>query len=846
MLRDLLGPANGPDEEVAEGSVRDRYLVGLLAPRGETVEPEQDDDLTLGGSAPSEDGQGESTAAQGRSMFPSSLGLTFCVLTEVTALRLTCRWGRYERIRSATLTTAEGEARMVWKRHQVDATTHLPLREGPLTPWIVTPEQPEVSVQGVIRALQGNWIVTLFLVNGQQEPDRLRDGAWLFQPELVVEARDSGWAGAAIFRRRAHLYADARRGEDAALAMAYRDLVEFAVGHGVAVHASIAPDDPQRATRIATRVVPAYEVPRTVAPSADEIPSLATLVLDMKRLAEMPAGELLPSLQALPDAYATWLAAQQARVDAPGSGLAPFGGPAHAALARCAHALLRIRQSLALLEEPHAAEAFRFMNRAMWLQRTRSLYAEAVRRGTTLHAEDLDVPANRTWFPFQLAFILINLPALTDLRHPDRAEGASATADLLWFPTGGGKTEAYLGLTAYTLAIRRLQGTVAGHDGMHGVAVLMRYTLRLLTLQQFQRAAALICACEVIRRDAHRASGSPWGQAPFRIGLWVGQRVTPTRTEQSAEVIKQVQRSPRATGGIGSPIVLTSCPWCGTRIDPRLHMAVETAKAGLGRTLVYCGDPTGNCPFSAPKAPREGLPVLVVDEEIYRQLPSLLIATVDKFAQMPWNGATAMLFGRVTGYCPPPRLHLAGDRRHRRGGVSSGPQWPAGGAAHPASAPPPARPDHPGRAAPDQRPARHPRGPLRDRRRSPCHLGGGGACGAPEGDRLDRHGPPGRRADPRAVHAPRGDLPAPGPRRRRYVFRPPASPRRALARPPLPRHLRAGTAPEGGADPRVRGPPRRGPATLRALRARRRSLDDPDRLLQLDPRAWWHAPPGRG
>ena len=653
VLRDLLGPANGPDEEVAEGSVRERYLVGLLAPRGETLEPEQDDDLTLAGTAPGEDGQSESTAAQGRSMFPSSLGLTFCVLPQVTALRLTCRWGRYERVRSATLTNPDGEAPMVWKRTQVDASTHLPLREGPLTPWIAAPEQPKVSVQGLIRSLQGNWIVTLFLVNGQQEPERLRDSAWLFQPELAVEGRDGGWAGAAIFRRRAHLYAEARRrGEDAALAMAYREMVEFAVGHGVAVHARIAPEDPQRATRIATCVVPAYEVPRTVPPAAAEIPALATLVLDMKRLAEMPAGDLLPSLQALPDAYATWLAAQQARVDVPDPGLAQFGEAARDAMARCAQALARIRQGLALLADPQAAEAFRFMNRAMWLQRTRSLYAEAARRGATSPASDFDQPANRTWFPFQLAFILINLPSLTDLRHPDRAEGPEAAADLLWFPTGGGKTEAYLGLTAYTLGIRRLQGTVAGHDGMHGVAVLMRYTLRLLTLQQFQRAAALICACEVIRREALLAGGSPWGAAPFRIGLWVGQRLTPGRTDQSAEVIKQLQKSPCATGGIGSPIVLISCPWCGTRIDPRLHVVVETAKAGLGRTLVYCGDPKGGCPFAAPRAPREGLPVLVVDEEIYRLLPSLLVATVDKFAQMPWNGATAMLFGRVTGYCP--------------------------------------------------------------------------------------------------------------------------------------------------------------------------------------------------
>lgn len=69
------------------------------------------------------------------------------------------------------------------------------------------------------------------------------------------------------------------------------------------------------------------------------------------------------------------------------------------------------------------------------------------------------------------------------------------------------------------------------------------------------------------------------------------------------------------------------------------------------RTLIYCGDPLGKCAFSKIKAPSEGLPVLVVDEEIYRFLPALLIATVDKFAQLPWKGETQMLFGQVNRYC---------------------------------------------------------------------------------------------------------------------------------------------------------------------------------------------------
>jgi Helicase conserved C-terminal domain len=286
------------------------------------------------------------------------------------------------------------------------------------------------------------------------------------------------------------------------------------------------------------------------------------------------------------------------------------------------------------------------MNRAMWQQRVHALYAEQKRRGETETLESIDIPKNRTWRTFQLAFILLNLPSITDLAHPDRIHPTQAVADLLWFPTGGGKTEAYLGLTAYTIALRRLQGTISGRSGEYGVAVLMRYTLRLLTLQQFQRATALICACEAIRRD----DVQKWGKEPFRIGLWVGQKTTPNTTEQSHEVLQQEKGSYQGASS-GSPHQLTNCPWCGTQIQADRHIHVESFKQGSGRTLTYCGDSLGRCLFSQKQSPKEGLPVVVVDDEIYRLLPTLLIATVDKFAQMPWNGKTQMLFGQVDGYC---------------------------------------------------------------------------------------------------------------------------------------------------------------------------------------------------
>jgi hypothetical protein len=520
--------------------------------------------------------------------------------------------------------------------------------------------QPEVIVRGLVRRLGDNWIITLFLVNTQREPRKLRDLAWIFQPELQVEAPD----GSPIFRRQAQQIAslgepeanDTPPDEEQAMAMLYRQRVEFAVGHGVSVHAETAPSQPERAVRIRTCTAPTYEVAQTTSPTADDLPGLAGLVLDMRTLAETADADFAAALMPLVTSYAAWIVGQADRLADPAARLGEYRQTAQHMLDACRVTLRRIQVGIDLLgTNPQAAEAFRFLNHAMWQQRLHTLVSEVARRGQPVDLAAVDVPANRTWRPFQLAFILLNLPSLTDLHHPERSASPDAVADLLWFPTGGGKTEAYLGLTAYTLAIRRLQGTVAGRSGEEGVAVLMRYTLRLLTIQQFQRATALICACEVIRRAALDRGETIWGTTPFRVGLWVGQRTTPNWTDDSAEAVRldhsQFNRG-RSLSGSGSPAQLTNCPWCGAKIDPGRHIKVDPYRQGAGRTYIYCGDPLGNCPFSQRLAPEEGLPVLVVDEEIYRRLPSLLIATVDKFAQMPWNGAVGMLFGQVSGYCP--------------------------------------------------------------------------------------------------------------------------------------------------------------------------------------------------
>uniref|UniRef100_UPI001C9CB29A DISARM system helicase DrmA n=1 Tax=Actinomyces ruminicola TaxID=332524 RepID=UPI001C9CB29A len=251
------------------------------------------------------------------------------------------------------------------------------------------------------------------------------------------------------------------------------------------------------------------------------------------------------------------------------------------------------------------------------------------------------------WRVFQLAFVLMQIRALTDPTTPRRSGADRAKVELLFFPTGGGKTEAYLGLAAYAFAIRRRQGRITGPDGAvdgsAGVTVLMRYTLRLLTSQQFQRATTLVCAAELARRE----DPATWGEEPFRIGLWVGTAVSPKRVEEAAKELTRLRSQHAGAGYRFSALQLGHCPWCGR---PLSHNDVEVDEA-RGRVFVRCPDEFGECPFSEGGQVDEGIPVLTTDEEIYRLVPAFVIATVDKFARLAREGQAASLFGHVARYC---------------------------------------------------------------------------------------------------------------------------------------------------------------------------------------------------
>jgi hypothetical protein len=672
LERDLLGPWDGPTEELPPGTTPGgRYLLGRLVPRRpDTVEPtlapeSEDDDVedrpelvddpTL---ELDDDGDAESpssAAIRTRAMAASSLGLACSVPTDVDAIVVTASWGRYERGTSETHTTDTGKPRTVWKRVPAGGQVEVPTFADDRGELIPDAEQDGVRLRWRVRHRGDRRLVELFLINAQPIPPDLPDRARLYQASLELTYLDGsaaiflGHNDPALPDSTRHLDAEQRL-----LALQHREQREYAVGRLCAVDADVQPDQ-TRAWRLRTTCFPAADVRMVVAGDPKDTPGL---VLDMGRLGspDLQPDDLVRALRPLVDGYRRWLTGQETRIDNDPE-IARCADVARPALDRAGAVADRLDRAIDLLAaDPQAREAFRFANQAMARQRVRSeivrrRIAEPTAELRTLQAE-LDVPKNRSWRPFQLAFVLLCLPGLTAPEHQDSRRGAlmNGEVELLFFPTGGGKTEAYLGLTAYTIAIRRLQGTIGSgteaRNGADGIAVFMRYTLRLLTAQQFQRATALICACELLRGERIASGDLRWGETPIRIGLWVGSKVTPNAFDDALSQMEEAAgRS--AEGQVGGIQQFANCPWCGTALDLGRDGQIDRLRR---RMLLFCGDPDGRCAFSRALS-TEGIPALVVDEEIYRLAPALLIGTVDKFAALPWNAATAHLFGHVTTFC---------------------------------------------------------------------------------------------------------------------------------------------------------------------------------------------------
>ncbi|MFD7874004.1 helicase-related protein [Streptomyces sp. NPDC059766] len=657
LRSDLLGPT-GTDAHSTE-TIGDwpatSYALGVLFPRvrdtdariSEACELDHDDaDSTLAVDETPDTGI---TLASVRK--PSALGLTFAVDPAVCrTVTVTATAAVYDPVDKAGLpTTAERAERrttdeqdLYWRRRPLSLppvpvdVTESKQKPRPLAPGLelrVRVRRP-AGPHGVVA-------VTTTLVNTHEiAAGQIQDTSCFFQTGIHVATGDGS---PALVERPAPSSTD----DEVVLSrLLHRHAPNFATGHGCAADwhwrpptpRDLRPQDcaPAATSAVWSEFAPSHEVLLT-----DSNPDIDVDSLGMRRLADADDTDIVRALRGLTTAYGDWITDRRAdastlrthhRVDV------DFARVLERQLALCDRARQRMDSGIALLErDPQAMHAFRLANQAMATQRARTSW---IKKGNV--GEPVE---DGVWRPFQIGFLLLCLDGIADANHPDHD-----TADLLWFPTGGGKTEAYLGLIAFTTFLRRLR---LGERGA-GVTVLMRYTLRLLTLQQFERASALICVMETMRRKDPASLGTE----PISIGMWVGKAATPNylTAEQDKEKSAETGLRRLAEGKQlheANPVQLRSCPWCGAALDHHAY----TVEAQERRLAIRC--PNADCAF------RRGLPVHLVDESVYHHHPTLVIATADKFAQIAWREQVAAIFNQDIEHreTPPPEL-IVQDELH--------------------------------------------------------------------------------------------------------------------------------------------------------------------------------------
>jgi hypothetical protein len=618
LRADLVGPffpGDPPGDETWDMAPSKRYLYGFLVPREQaSVEDEEDkdptdDELAEAGNDPAEESQNDPQARR-RPTLPSSIGLSVLLPAgdgDSVAVRVCYAIYKAETQESA----ADGDGRKKrgrpgthWRRvpqtpieQDVKLTREIKEKLGATGLTLYGTLDKPGDIDGIA---PGARALALFVVNERAavEDKARRDEGYVFQVSLELRHAKG-------LEPRPDLAGQvATDWDDRVMDLQFRDQQAYASGHGVAVQLV---EDAGRVVGARTEWIPEVTVKRV------DTRKIGGVVVGMEPLAQLAsAAAVHAALDGIPAAYGAWLDGERKRA----ATLDPKRRDvAEQVMFRAAGALTRIREGIELLAgNAEARRAFCTANRSM---------AMAARQRSPERYRD----AAPEWRMFQLAFVLLNLPAIVDPTRDDRE-----TVELIFFPTGGGKTEAYLGVIAFTLVWRRMTGAQRPDQGL-GVAVMLRYTLRLLTLDQLGRAATLICALERLR-----AEQAELGQVRFTIGLWVGKSATANKL---TEVARQITDFKNGSSNL-SPFPMSACPWCRRELGPGCMKVSPSQKAPI-EVEVGCAD--YGCPFS----PRNGgLPVLFVDEQIYRELPSFLIATVDKFAMMPWRGESGALFGQVS------------------------------------------------------------------------------------------------------------------------------------------------------------------------------------------------------
>jgi len=641
-----------PSAEILQESPVQRYSAGVLFPSSQPIIEIEDADVLEDGAGVEvgEDkpeifadeevidsdrrGSGDDaisdaydeTVRLANEFFPSAIGLTFIANVPDAGLIIRPRAAVYKSQKPA----ADSKLRE-WHRSVI-----------PIKPVVLKiPQNADHDLQSFnlaeylkLRAIyhrrhDGSFLLTISMLSTKSAArDKFPSGAdCFFQAEFDVTAQD----GSFVFNEYRTSIRSLEDPEEAALELLYRNRRAYAAGHGCA--ADWDDELEARTNRIATSTMPAFKV-APVEPKAGLGDELSMYFLSGAE-GKVQRDQIPLMLENLAREYQEWIDDQDKNMSTVPERLREA---ARTNLDSCRQCLSRIRAGIELLRtNDKMLTAFMLANRSMLMQQYHSRRDKRTVKGDweeLPNSYEPKDPQTGRWRTFQLAFILMNLPSLTlqnnGSDHPDRG-----LVDLIWFPTGGGKTEAYLGLAACDIFFRRLVNPANA-----GCTVLMRYTLRLLTAQQFQRASSMICVCELLRRDNPQQLGSE----PVTIGLWVGQSLTPTWREDAVKAANALANKQKPAE---NPFQLLKCPWCGTELDNRDRLGYLPHPNP--KTIIFVC-PESRCPFST-RGKR--LPVLVIDEDVYASPPTLLIGTVDKFAMLAWREQSQRIFGLGTDYDPP-------------------------------------------------------------------------------------------------------------------------------------------------------------------------------------------------
>lgn len=633
LRKDLVGPLE--ENEVLDESPMFEYLTGMLYPQVlvDCMEMEQELDADVDRTEqdsnytpqPDEDDNEPMTATKFSQQ--STIGMSFYLRKDTNKIKAVVSWGDYiKSTEKYTNEKGEEKTRPLYTRQAMSETVEVDFSSFGKHQDYPLPVDSNLHLYVTKIGLQNDYmLVTMHLTNKRPKGNSALDSIiFQVQIEAFSEEREDCFVAENICR-------DILAPDE----FYYAQRPIFGRGRGCAMMWESVNE--KYASKVYTSFIPEYEFPgvrATIDGFADDHFSMSFMARPKHK------EETIARLRALSDAYASWI--EKTLVNDMRMADAEFKAKiGDDVIIKCNLALKRIVEGINLIESGNTAfEAFCFMNSVMSLQRSISSYSKKYGKGIECNFSEFVDPRKKEnlfcWRPFQIAFVLMNLNGIVNPTHADRE-----IVDLLYFPTGGGKTEAYLGLIAFTIANRRLRnGENSEFNSDGGVTAILRYTLRLLTTQQRDRLTKMVIAAEMERQRQYPR----YGKEPISIGFWVGGGVTPNKFDD----LKDNPDYPDAARNNKNLLYkqLLTCPFCGKElIKDNYHIDYDKKSVEI-----YCEDE--NCIFYKYKMPsRMSIPVYLVDEEIYNKCPTVILATVDKFANLPWNPSSNALFGRVDRKC---------------------------------------------------------------------------------------------------------------------------------------------------------------------------------------------------